>query len=188
MAFPDTLVTRLLHDDASSFDLSTHHEVFDDRVAQLAFDLADEVQQGSPHGRLYAEGLSLALIGCLSAHHAVRGDEGMAAVRRLSLEQRRRVRDLIEVDLGADLSIERMAAHLDMSPFQFARRFKATFEVSPHRYVLKQRIEAATAALRAAPDRSIADIALAFGFASQAHFTDAFKRHTGQTPARTRLS
>jgi AraC family transcriptional regulator len=38
-------------------------------------------------------------------------------------------------------------------------------------------------ALRAGTERSIADIALATGFSSQAHLTTAFRHLTGTTPA-----
>jgi len=35
-------------------------------------------------------------------------------------------------------------------------------------------------------DASLSEIALAVGFASQSHFTEAFRRRTGRTPSRAR--
>ncbi|MEJ0042601.1 MAG: helix-turn-helix domain-containing protein [Rhizomicrobium sp.] len=40
----------------------------------------------------------------------------------------------------------------------------------------------------ATTDTSIAELALAIGFSSQAHFTVVFKRFSGLTPRRWRLS
>ncbi|MCY1553962.1 Exoenzyme S synthesis regulatory protein ExsA [compost metagenome] len=73
-----------------------------------------------------------------------------------------------------------------MSPYLFAKMFKATFGRPPHAFILEQRIEAATRVLRTQRDRPLAEIANAFGFSSQAHFTEAFRRRTGTTPARWR--
>jgi AraC family transcriptional regulator len=53
----------------------------------------------------------------------------------------------------------------------------------PHRYVLKMRVARAAQLLRSEPQRALADVALAVGFASQAHFSSAFKAHVGKTPA-----
>ena len=75
-----------------------------------------------------------------------------------------------------------------MSPYQFAHQFKASFGVPPYRFVLQRRIDLAALELKARKHLPIADVALAFGFGSQAHFTDVFRRNTGVTPARWRFS
>jgi AraC family transcriptional regulator len=64
--------------------------------------------------------------------------------------------------------------------------FKASFGTTPHRYVQRRRLEAAVAALQRQGARSIADIALDHGFASQAHMTDLMRRHFGVTPRAVR--
>jgi AraC family transcriptional regulator len=56
---------------------------------------------------------------------------------------------------------------------------------APHKYVLRRRIEAAKQMLRD-PARSVADIAHATGFSSQAHLTTRFSGFTGLTPAKFR--
>ena len=71
-----------------------------------------------------------------------------------------------------------------MSVFHFAKRFRETVGVSPHAYVLHRRVRRAGQMLRR--DRSsLAEIAAACGFASQAHFTTAFRRDVGITPGST---
>ena len=75
-----------------------------------------------------------------------------------------------------------LASELGLSPHHFARVFKATFGVTPHRYVQARRLEAAADALQRQRQRPIADIALAHGFASQAHMTDLMRRRFGVPP------
>lgn len=180
--FPAAVVARLLRDDTPRFDPETSHELFDERLAWLALAMWDEAAGGAANGRLFAEGLSLALLGLLCA----RGPGRAKSIKRFSRDERRRLLEFIEGSLDADLSVERLAAVIDMSAFHFARVFKASFERTPHRFVLERRIDAASAALRSERDRPIADIALAVGFATQAHFTDAFRRAVGVTPGRWR--
>lgn len=178
--FPASLTKPLLQED-SAFHLETRLEALDERVCHFAFTLAEEARQGMPTGPLYVQGLTLALIGLFSRPMPVRSAAG-----GLSWRQRRLICELIEAELGQPLHVERMAGAVGLSPFQFSRRFKVTFGVSPHRYVLRRRIEAAHLALRLRPDMPIADVAFAYGFSSQAHFTDAFRRQLGMTPAHAR--
>ncbi len=96
-----------------------------------------------------------------------------------------RVLDLIESSLDEDLSLARMAEAAGLSVSGFARAFANAVGESPHRYLLKRRIERARELL-AHGSAPIAEITAALGFSSQAHLTTAFLRQTGTTPARYR--
>lgn len=74
-----------------------------------------------------------------------------------------------------------LAAVADLSPYHFARAFKRSVGSSPHRYVLRRRIERAKYHL-AAGELSLAAVALACGFGSQSHFSAHFRAATGLTP------
>ena len=187
ISFPSPYACAAVADTESRFDFSTGHEIFDPQLAQLVRLLANEAQQHGPHGALYAEGLSLALIGYLQAHHGGRAGLAQTARRGFSPAQTRQVRDLIHEQLGEDLSVHSMALLLGMSVDQFHRRFIASFGSAPHRYVMQQRIDAAQRMLRLQPDMPIVEVALALGFATQSHFTQAFRRSTGLTPAVARF-
>jgi AraC family transcriptional regulator len=185
--FPAPLVGRLLLGESQRFQPATRYELFDDQLAELVFAMWKEASSGATNGRLFAEGLSVALLALLSARYG--GAAAAAAtrsIRCLSSGERKRVAELIDSALEADLSVERLAQAIGVSPFHFSRMFKATFGRTPHRFVLERRIDAASAVLSKDRHRPIADIALAFGFAAQAHFTQAFRRRMGVTPARWR--
>jgi AraC family transcriptional regulator len=183
LQFTDVDVQAITHGELQSLDLRTQHELFDERVSGMSLELAEEALHGLPNGRLYAQGLCVALIGVLASHH-VKGGESLppAATGRLGTLQQRRLADLIEHDAGSDLSLTRLAQEVGLSPYHFLRAFKATFGTTPHRYVQRRRMEAAAAALQRQGSRSVADIALEHGFASQAHMTHLMRRHLGVTP------
>jgi AraC family transcriptional regulator len=183
--FPIAALTRFLGDRAHRFDPATRHEVFDEQVADLVFALWQEASSGASNGPLYADGLSLSLLGLMCAH-GLAPPVARASVPTLSGDERRRIHQFVDAALGENLSVDQLAAVAGMSAFHFARVFKATFGCTPHRFVLDRRLEGAATALRVERDRPIADIALAFGFASQAHFTQAFRLRIGTTPARWR--
>ena len=106
----------------------------------------------------------------------VRGGIGTLPWGRL-----RRVTEYIQQNLDKDLTLAELAALLYMSPYHFARLFKCSTGVPPHRFVVRQRIARARAFL-ATQELSIAQISRMVGFRTASHFTTVFRRATGVTP------
>lgn len=98
-----------------------------------------------------------------------------------------RVVAFIEANIEQDLRLEALAAVAELSPFHFARRFKETVGVSPHAYVLAQRIGRARSMLRDTKV-GLSELAVACGFSSQAHLTTAFRHRLGTTPQAYRIA
>ncbi len=94
----------------------------------------------------------------------------------------RRVCDFIQDNLNQRLTLMELSTVVHMSPYHFARLFKQSTGVPPHRFVLGQRIARASLLLRAAR-LSIAEVARLVGFQTPSHFTTAFRRMTGITPS-----
>jgi Helix-turn-helix domain len=67
----------------------------------------------------------------------------------------------------------------------FRRLFKQSTGLSPHRYLLRQRIKCAKQLL-ADPQQGIAAVSQEVGFAHQSHFTRLFHRWVGLTPRQYR--
>ena len=84
-------------------------------------------------------------------------------------------------NLAADLSVERLAAVANLSPRQFARRFRAATGTTPARAIEQLRVEAARAAIEAGSGR-IEAIAVATGFGDAERMRRSFLRVTGQPP------
>jgi AraC-like DNA-binding protein len=148
----------------------------------------DEIERhcahGEPFGELYTEGLSFALVSYLDGRlRLVESASSRAApLSRLALDA---VAGYIDAHLDSPLRVADLAMQCGVSPAHFARTFRAAFGVPVHHYVLARRVSRARALLRG-DGASLAEIALACGFGSQAHFNAAFRRATGATPGRFR--
>lgn len=88
---------------------------------------------------------------------------------------------------GRHWSVADMAAEMGSSRSAFAERFRSVLGVSPLGYVTQLRMRLATQWIR--EERlSIDQIAWKLGYGSQAAFSRAFKRATGQTPGAVRFA
>ncbi len=81
--------------------------------------------------------------------------------------------------------VHELARAAGVHPDHLARAFRARFGIPIGAYVRRLRLDWATRLLESA-EHAIAWVALEAGFADQSHFTRAFKRHTGLTPAEYR--
>jgi len=89
--------------------------------------------------------------------------------------------EYIHTNLDTGMSLQEVADAAGLSVHHFAHLFKEFIGETPHRYVIRQRVERARRLLEQG-DLSLAEVALAVGFYDQAHFTNNFKRLTGMTP------
>ena len=150
-------------------------------TAQILFELRKDLSEALPFGRLYGESLGAALVTHLLRNFSDRGRSAPLARGGLPPHRLRRVLEYVNDRLANDLSLAELARVVGLNQAHFARAFKQSTGVSPHRYVLRQRIERASALLRN-PRIAIAKVSALSGFASQSSFTTAFRRIKGITP------
>jgi AraC-like DNA-binding protein len=113
----------------------------------------------------------------LLVHHYTQTSEDDPTVAAVKVYVREHLADPIAL---ADL-----AAVAGISPFHFARRFRASTGVSPMRYVRQQRVEAARGMLLTSP-MPLRSIAAVVGFRDEFELSRVFKRETGASPRQTR--
>lgn len=162
-------------------DLGPLH--FGARTDPLPIQLAERLWELSAQGltRLEADSLSMAIVTLLvraprsaPTLRAPRGGLGVRDLQRLADHWRDRIAD--------DLSLADLAALVGLSPYHFARAFKASMGIPPHRYQMTLRVERAKDLL-ATTGLSITEIAHACGFASSQHMATVFRRIVGATPS-----
>src|SRR5229473_2357172 len=95
-----------------------------------------------------------------------------------------RARQFLDAETTRVIRSSELEAVTGLTRYDLARQFRSAFGTSPYRYSLLRRLDGARAQLRR--NRSLADVALAAGFADQAHLTRMFKYTFGVTPARYR--
>jgi AraC family transcriptional regulator len=171
-------------DETEAIDVRTRLAERDPVLEALFTCIRREVDSGCASGRLFAEGLSLALLARLRERYGSGPASRIAVARKLSTRQLQDVIAFIDANIGADLSLASLARQMSMSASTFAKLFKASVGAPTHRFVLSRRLQRAEILLKG--DASLSEIALAVGFASQSHVTEAFRRRTGRTPSRAR--
>lgn len=103
----------------------------------------------------------------------------------LSAGTLRRINEYIEGGLSTSISLHDLASVAGLSDCHFARAFKQSTGMPPHRYLMKRRVERAAVLIRGT-NRPLSEIALEVGFCDQSHFSRLVARVTGQTPRELR--
>jgi AraC family transcriptional regulator len=180
-------VDRLLGPEArgpgsqGAIHLKPQYATEDRQVTRLMLNMVEEVIAGCPAGRLYGEALSVALADYLMITYG-RDDRAVARPGgRLSRAMAARVVDYMRAHLDRNVSLGELGELVGLSPHHFSLVFKNTFDTTPHRYLLQQRVEKAKLLL-ASGRQSIGEAALEVGFSNQSHFTRMFRRLSGETP------
>lgn len=128
--------------------------------------------------------LFLDYVGLALTCHIAQAYGGINALRvsrgGLAPWQLRRAQEMMTAS-NEGVSLDRLASGCGLSTRHFARAFRNSTGVPPHRWLLKHRVERAKALL-ASRRLSLADVALTCGFADQSHFTRVFAATVGVSP------
>ncbi|MGG6293609.1 AraC family transcriptional regulator [Leptolyngbya sp. AN02str] len=171
--------------DSKRFELVHCFGQQDLQLHQIGMLMFAELKSGGMMGQLYIESLTQALVIHLLRRYSTLAKPIALPNNRLTHTQLQQAIDYIHAHLNRDLSLAELASVVNISPTYFASLFKKVMGISPHQYVIKQRVERAEVMLKGT-DLAIADIALQVGFSSQSHLTQQFKRLTGVTPKQVR--
>jgi len=87
----------------------------------------------------------------------------------------------MRADFHHEITNRHLAAISNMSVRAFERQFRATFHLTPQKFLRKLRLRIASRAIVFTTE-SLSEIALKCGFADQSHFSREFRRQFGRTP------
>jgi len=153
------------------------HAVIDDPVCAQALGLALQALQSS-HETLRAQALLDEAIAGLLGRHG-QGEPG-AAPQAAAAPWLERARDFMHHCSARNIRVEELAGEAGVSRVHFTRSFAAAYGVPPHVYLNRLRIQAAQRCMAAGS--TLAEAALAAGFADQSHLSRRFKGSVGVTP------
>jgi AraC family transcriptional regulator len=168
-------------DRLATLNISQQFAIEDRQLSALLTTMRAEVRAGCPAGRLYGQSLSLALATYLLNRYPVSIAKRETRKLKLSAAQFQRLRDYVEAHLSQDLTLAELTDVVDFSANHLTVLLKNTVGLTPHQYVIRERIRAGMRLL-ALGRVPIVEIALRLGFSSQSHFTMVFRRATGLTP------
>jgi AraC family transcriptional regulator len=104
---------------------------------------------------------------------------------KLSLAQKQALEVLIEDSLDMALTLAALAHRVSMTVSDFLRAFSEAFGLTPHQYVVRQRLKRGKDLL-GATNEPVTAIAMALGFSTSSHFAATFKQHVGLSPSEYR--
>ena len=85
-----------------------------------------------------------------------------------------------------DITIKRLADHLDVTPQQFSAYLNHYLKVNFNTFINRYRVKESILLMHEEPQRQLLSIAFAVGFNSKSVFYEAFTKETGLSPARYR--
>jgi AraC family transcriptional regulator len=144
--------------------------------------LRSEAGSTEKAGVAYAQSLASALAMHIVRRYSRRCDVGVNPGKGLAPRALRRALQFIHDHLDEDLTIQQLAETTEMSACHFARMFRLSTGIPPHKYVVRRRVTRAKHLLLN-KGVSLATAALEAGFCDQGHMTRCFRQVLGTTPA-----
>jgi AraC family transcriptional regulator len=184
LVLPRTLLRTVATDfglDAARTEIRNRFQIRDTELEMLCWAMKREMELGHQSGRLYLDGLALAVASRVVARHSSvvkpteERNEGLGG-RRL-----KQVLSFIEDQLAEDLSLGQIAAVAGISASHLNTLFRISMGVPVYQYLIQRRVERAKALL-IEDGLSMAEIALAAGFAHQSHMARHMRRVLGMPP------
>jgi AraC family transcriptional regulator len=181
-------VAREADVDPDKFEIVPLFSAPDPQIERIGLSLLSELGNGGLGGTLYAESLATALTLHLLRNHSSLGRSPRRKLGREGGFSKRaldRATDYINDNLPKKLRLEEIAGAAHMSPHHFARSFKEATGLSPHQYVIQQRVQRAKTLLLNT-DLTVAEVAMEVGFSNSSHLAHHVRRLLDVTPGALR--
>jgi AraC family transcriptional regulator len=186
LAIPAARIAGWMQDDAAqgsgAVDLGPLHAASfkNPLIEQLLDRLWHGPDIGTRAGRLLSDAATITLWAELLRH--ARLPAPRLSRGGLATWQVRRCTEYLAAHVTENVGLQELAALVGLSPFHFARAFKQSTGVPPHRYQLNLRIERAKTLLELT-EASVTDIAFSVGYESTQALSRMFRREVGVSPS-----
>jgi AraC-like DNA-binding protein len=169
-----------LHKGVNSLDFGKLHVgLWQDKTVFRLVEQLHHKETLESNNALLVDGLVMALLGRLATLADVKNKpRTIKALDAVVLEY---IEDFLQEDLCNNPTMQDLANLVGMSVDHFGKSFKKATGYTPYQYVLEKRLERVQALLKDSR-LSLVEVALAVGFASQAHMNKLFKQHFAMTP------
>lgn len=183
LGFEPIIFNRTIYEslDIDKIELVPQFAISDPLIYQIGLTLKSTLENHGAGSRLYAETMANALAVHLLQHYSTRKPKEKNYQDGLPRHKLQLVIDYIHAHIDKNIGLTELAALVKMSPNYFLQLFKQSTGITPHKFVIRTRIERAKELLLL-EKMNIAQIAQYVGFANQSHLNLHFKRLVGVTP------
>jgi AraC family transcriptional regulator len=184
MTLPDNLLQTVAAESdlsAARMQIIDRWQVRDNELETLSWSIKREIDSGFRSGRVYLDGLTLAVASRLVMRHSSLTRTNEQRQGGLVGQRLKQVLSFIEERLGEDLALEKIAAVAQVSPSHLNSLFRKSIGLPVHRYIIQRRVERAKTLLQQ-DGLSLAEIALTAGFAHPSHMARHMRRLLGASP------
>jgi AraC-like DNA-binding protein len=161
--------------DGAQVSFTFAEPVFADGALRGSFERAFAHANARVPSEMACETAILQLVARLGTHSTAPPKRSPGPTARI-----RRARDRIDADPAARLTLTDLAKDAGLSRYQLLRAFARELGLTPHAYILQQRVALARRLLRAGCE--LAEAAVVAGFYDQSHLHRCFVRQFGVTP------
>ncbi|HEY9630481.1 MAG TPA: AraC family transcriptional regulator [Coleofasciculaceae cyanobacterium] len=158
----------------------------DPLVYQIVVALQNVLETDATNSCFYAESMATALAAHCLRNYSTRKHVLQEYEDGLSKYKLKQAFEYMNAHLSENVSLASVSEELEISQFHFCRLFKQSTGMTPHAYLIKQRVERAKQLLKR-KEGTMLDIAIECGFANPSHFAKHFRKHTGISPKQFRM-
>jgi AraC family transcriptional regulator len=155
-------------------------------IWQIGLTLKNALETNPDRSCFYAESMATALAAHLLQFYATRKQILRKNSDGLPKSKLDLATEYINTYLDRDISLTALAVELDLSQYYFCKLFKQSIGMTPHAYLIQQRLERAKQLLKYSKGTML-DIALQCGFANPSHFAKYFRQKFGVSPKEFRM-
>jgi AraC family transcriptional regulator len=158
----------------------------DPLISQIILALRTVLETDATNSCFYAESMATALAAHLLRNYSTCKHTLPEYEDGLPKYKLKQALEYMNVHLNENMSLETIADELGISQYYFCRLFKQSTGMTPHAYLIQQRVERSKQLLKQR-ELTINEIAIACGFANPSHFAKHFRNHTGISPKEFRM-
>ena len=177
---PNQFSLAAAEDSAIEAQLVERLSGYDRNLESAAQTLASQSAQNYPDGPLAWNETAYSFINGLVSHHTTTPPRPPRG--RLGGQTLQKIRDYIHAHLDQPIEVTDLADLAGRSAFHFTRVFARSVGMTPYRYVVHLRLQAALRRVREGR-MSLAEIAADTGFADQSHLSRWIRRVHGVAPS-----
>lgn len=116
-----------------------------------------------------------------------KGDEFISKLQCLKKRSKKSIKSFMEENFDKPLDIDDYAYLTGRSVSTFRRDFKSKFNISPKKWLIRQRLEKASLLLKEKDD-SVTSVAIQVGYENTSHFIKAFQKEFNISPKQFQIT